>query len=112
MHAKSILWVGSSLEDLRGMPAAARRELGFDLWRVQRGELPRDWKPIRSVGAGVVEIRVHVDGAFRMMYLAKYAEGIYVLHTFQKKTRKTSNFNISLARTRLMAVRRARKEGG
>lgn len=93
------------------MPAEVRRELGHDLWLVQRGKLPRDWKPIRSVGAGVVEIRVRVDGAFRMMYVAKYAEGIYVLHTFQKKSRKTSNFDISLARRRLAAVRWAHNEG-
>lgn len=92
------------------MPAAARRELGFDLRRVQRGDFPRDWKPIASVGAGVVEIRVHVKGAFRLIYIAKYAEGIYVLHAFQKKTRKTARLDIALAQTRLAAVRRARKE--
>jgi len=92
------------------MPAAVRGELGFDLRRVQRGELPRDWKPISSVGAGVIEIRVHFEGAFRLIYVAKYAEGIYVLHVFQKKTRKTADFHIALARSRLAAVRRARKE--
>jgi phage-related protein len=92
------------------MPAAVRRELGFDLRRVQLGELPRDWKPISSVAAGVVEIRVHLKGAFRLMYIAKYAEGIYVLHVFQKKTRKTANLHIALARSRLAAVQRARKE--
>lgn len=93
------------------MPADVRRELGFGLRRVQRGELPRDWKPLSSVGAGVVEIRVDFEGAFRLMYIAKYAEGVYVLHVFQKKTRKTSRSDVALARTRLAAVRRVRNEG-
>jgi len=93
------------------MPAAVRRELGFDLRRVQRGELPRDWKPIPSVGAGVVEIRVHVEGAFRLMYVAKYVDGIYVLHVFHKKSRKTASLDIALARARLAGVRRSRNEG-
>ena len=109
MDAKSIVWVGSTLENLRAMPAAARRELGFDLRSVQNGEMPRDWKPIGSVGPGVVEIRVHAEGAYRLMYIAKYTERIYVLHVFQKKTRKTSKLDIALARTRLGAVRRARR---
>lgn len=92
------------------MPATVRREFGFDLRRVQRSELPRDWKPIPSVGAGVIEIRVRVGGAFRLMYVAKYVEGIYVLHVFPKKSRKTASLDMALARTRLAAVRRARKE--
>ena len=111
VDAKPLLWVGSTREDLRAMPAAVRRELGFDLRRVQTRELPRDWKPIPSVGAGVIEIRVHVGGAFRLMYVARYVEGIYVLHVFQKKARKTASLDTALARTRLAAVRRARKEG-
>jgi phage-related protein len=92
------------------MPATVRRELGFDLRRVQRGELPRDWKPIPSVGGGVVEIRVHVGGAFRLMYVARHVEGIYVLHVFQKKSRKTASLDIALARARLARVRRSRNE--
>lgn len=112
MGDKPVFWLGSSRDDLRAMSETARRELGHDLRSVQRGELPRDWKPIPSVGSGVVEIRVHIHGAFRLMYIAKYAEAIYVLHTFQKKTRKTSRFDISLARTRLSVLQRSRNEGG
>lgn len=63
------------------------------------------------VGAGVVEVRVRVDGAYRLMYIAKFAEGIYVLHVFQKKTQKTSGLDIDLARARLAALQRARQEG-
>ena len=63
-----------------------------------------------SVGPGVVEIRVRVEGAFRLMYVAKFAEGIYVLHVFQKKSQKTSGLDVEVARTRLAAVRRERRE--
>lgn len=110
MTTKPVLWVGSSLDDLRALPAAARRELGFDLRRVQDGLLPRDWKAMPSIGGGVMEIRVRVGGAFRMIYVAKFGEGVYVLHTFQKKTRQTPKLDVEVARTRLGVVQRARKE--
>jgi phage-related protein len=108
---KPLLWVGSTRKDIRELPAAARQELGIDLRRVQSGLAPRDWKPMSSVGLGVIEIRVRAEGAFRLMYVAKFAEGIYVLHVFQKKSQKTSGFDLDVARTRLAVVRRARKEG-
>lgn len=111
MDAKPLYWVGSSREDLRELPETVRRELGFDLRRVQLGEMPRDWKPMASVGVGVVEIRVRIGGAYRLMYVAKFAEAIYVLHVFQKKTQKTSAMDIGVARARLGAVRRDRREG-
>ena len=111
MDSKPLLWVGTAREDLRELPDDARRELGFDLRRVQSGLLPRDWKPMPSVGVGVAEIRVRIEGAFRVMYVAKFAEGIYVLHVFQKKTQKTSTLDVELTRSRLAAVRRARREG-
>jgi len=105
-----VLWVGSSRDDQRALSRDVRRELGFDLRRVQQGKMPRDWKPMASVGAGVIEIRVRVGGTYRLMYVAKYAEGIYVLHVFQKKSRKTSVLDLAVARTRLAALRRARAE--
>jgi len=64
-----------------------------------------------SIGTGVVEIRVRIGGAFRMIYVAKFAEGVYVLHVFQKKTQKTSQLDITVARSRLAVVQRTRKEG-
>lgn len=73
--------------------------------------MPRDWKPLPSVGAGVVEIRVRVGGAYRLVYIAKHAEGIYVLHVFQKKSQKTARMDIEVARSRLKEVRRTRTEG-
>lgn len=110
MDYKPLFWVGSTREDLRELSSEARKELGLDLRRVQSGEMPRDWKPLASVGTGVVEIRVRVEGAYRLMYIAKFAEGIYVLHVFQKKSRKTASMDMEVARSRLKAVRRARAE--
>ena len=111
MDPKPLFWVGSARDDLREFPPEVRKELGVDLRRVQSGEMPRDWKPMAAVGPGVVEIRVRVAGAYRLMYVAKFAEGIYVLHTFQKKSQKTAGLDINLARSRLRSVRRAREEG-
>ncbi len=111
MTDKRLIWMGSSLADLSAQPAEARRLLGFELREVQQGRAPSDWKPMPSVGAGVVEIRVRAaDGAFRVFYVAKFAEAIYVLHAFQKKTQKTSALDLELARSRYALVRRQRRE--
>ena len=97
---KRLVWLGDSLERLRGFPAQARREAGYQLERVQAGGMPIDWKPLPSVGLGVNELRVRIGGAYRVIFIAKFAEAIYVLHAFQKKTRKTAVADIALARTR------------
>jgi phage-related protein len=109
--SKSLIWVGSTRADIRELPEAARRQLGYDLREVQLGGLPEDWKPMATVGPGVIEIRVRVGGAFRLMYIAKFAEAVYVLHVFQKKSQKTSPFDLAVAKARLAAVRRARRGG-
>lgn len=111
MTPKDLVWVGSSRADIKALPEAARRRLGFDLREVQSGGLPEDWKPMSTVGPGVIEIRVHMGGAFRLMYIAKFAEVVYVLHVFQKKTQKTSPLDLAVARARLAAVRRTRRGG-
>jgi phage-related protein len=97
---KSLRFVGSSLDDLRDFPADARRQAGFELDAVQRGLEPSDWKPMASVGTGVREIRIHVLGEWRVIYVAKLADAVYVLHAFQKKTQRTSREDIELARRR------------
>ncbi len=97
---KLLEFVGSSLDDLRTFPAEARRAAGFELGFVQRGPAPSDWKPMGEVGAGVREIRIHVLGEWRVLYVAKFAEVVYVLHAFQKKTQKTRREDIELARKR------------
>ncbi|MEX2180718.1 MAG: type II toxin-antitoxin system RelE/ParE family toxin [Gemmatimonadaceae bacterium] len=111
MTAKSLTWVGSARADIQSLPPEAQRQLGFDLRLVQLGHVPRDWKPMPSIGPGVAEIRVRAGGAFRLVYVAKFAEAVYVLHVFQKKSQKTSPLDLALARARFAAVRRARQEG-
>ena len=98
---KDIRFCGRSLEVLRGFPADAKREAGFQLDRVQRGLEPTDWKPMPSIGSGVREIRIISEGQYRLIYVAKFAEAIYVLHAFQKKTQKTRKQDIKAARQAL-----------
>ncbi len=95
---KPLEFRGSSLDDLRAFPFAARREAGHQLDQVQNGQEPDDWKPMNTVGQGVKEIRIRdADGAFRVIYVAKFADAVYVLHCFQKKTEKTNKADIELA---------------
>jgi phage-related protein len=93
-------FVGTSLDDLKTFPAEAQRVAGFKLSFVQRGLEPSDWKTMKEVGAGVREIRVHVLGEWRVLYVAKFVRAVYVIHAFQKKTRKTRREDIELARAR------------
>ena len=98
---KPLRFIDSSQKDLRDMPAEVRHALGLDLMAVQFGGEPSDYKPMTSVGAGVYEIRHRdIHGAFRVIYVAKFAQAVYVLHAFQKKTQKTSPQDIDLATNR------------
>jgi phage-related protein len=98
---KPIMFRGSALDDLRAFPEAARREAGYQLGRVQNELDPHDWKPMKTVGPSVREIRIRdASGAFRVIYLAKFAEAVYVLHCFQKKTEKTRKADLDLAAKR------------
>ena len=101
---KPIQWVGSSRADLRAFPADARRVAGFQLRLVQLGSDPNDWRPFRSVGPGVREIRVHTAFEHRVVYVATFAEAVYVLHAFGKKTTKTAQRDIRIARARFQAL--------
>ena len=101
---KPLRFVGSSLDDLRDFPAEARRQVGFELYAIQRGLDPSDWKPLPEVGPGASEIRIHVLGEWRVLYVAKFANTVYVLHAFQKKTRKTRREDIELARQRYRRI--------
>jgi phage-related protein len=98
---KPVEFRGSALDDLRAFPAAARREAGYQLDQVQRGREPDDWKPMNAVGRGVREIRIRdAAGAFRVLYVAKFDDAVYVLHCFQKKTQKTTKADLNLAAQR------------
>jgi phage-related protein len=101
---KTLKFVGSSLDDLRDFPAEARRQAGFELAAVQNGFDPSDWKPMSAVGAGTREIRIHVLGEWRVLYVAKFADSVYVLHAFQKKTQKTRKEDIELAKRRYKQI--------
>lgn len=104
---KGLLFRGSSLDDLRKFPALAVREAGYQLDKVQNGNEPTDWKPMPSIGEGVKEIRIRDEaGAFRVVYLAKLADAVYVLHCFQKKTQETSAKDIKLARKRFKDLKK------
>jgi phage-related protein len=101
IESKPVEFRGSALEDLRAFPEAARREAGYQLDQVQHGHEPDDWKPMNTVGQGVREIRIRdAAGAFRVMYVAKFDNAVYVLHCFQKKTQKTSKADLNPAAQR------------
>jgi len=98
---KLLRFLGDSLKSLREFPEDARHDAGYQLDRVQRGEQPDDFKPMRSIGKGVEELRVWDDsGTYRVIYTARLADAVYVLHAFQKKTQTTAKRDVELARKR------------
>lgn len=103
---KPVEFCGGSLDELRSFPLAVRREAGHQIDLLQHGQEPADWKPMTTVGQGVKEIRIRdATGAFRVIYVAKFADAIYVLHCFQKKTGKTSKQALGLAVKRYHQLR-------
>jgi phage-related protein len=102
---RPVRFLGDSLKCLREFPEDARYDAGYQLDRVQRGEQPHDFKPMPVIGRGVEEIRVtDEDGAYRVIYFARRADAVYVLHAFQKKTQATSRRDIEIARRRFAQV--------
>src|SRR5690349_24487561 len=98
---KEIRWVGSSYNDLLAFPDEARRQAGLQLAKVQAGLDPDNWKPFDVVGSGTREIRIkEAEGVFRVMYVAKFVEAVYVLHCFHKKTQATSKQDKDIAEAR------------
>ena len=107
---KPVDFCGDSLDALRAFPENARREAGYQIDKVQNGEVPDDWKPMASIGAGVKEVRIWDDaGTFRVIYLAKLADAVFVLHCFQKRTEQTSEKDIRLARRRFKELMETHK---
>jgi phage-related protein len=101
MAEKRIVWIGSSLDDVRAFSPEPRRLAGYQLHRLQNGMTPNDWKPVKTVGPGVNEIRIHSVVEHRILYVVRFPETIYVLHAFQKRTRQTRQADIELAKSRL-----------
>jgi phage-related protein len=107
---KPVEFLGDSLDRLRLFPREVRRAAGFQLDRVQRGLEPFDWKPMTSVGAGACEIRIRAEsGAYRVLYVAKFDEAVFVLHCFDKKTRTTSKRDLELAARRYRELNEEKK---
>lgn len=109
MTIKPVEFRGNALDELRGFPEDARRSAGYQIDRVQHGYDPDDWKPMPSIGKGVREIRVwEASGTFRVIYVAKLEDAVYVLHCFQKKTQKTPSSDVELARNRYKELLRTK----
>ena len=100
MSRRPLIWLSTALKDLRAFPLAARRRAGHELDLLQQGLAPTVWKPMPTVGEGVYELRIRADGAFRVFYVTKRAEGIIVLQAFQKKTQQTAQIDLDLAAKR------------
>ena len=110
---KPVHFVGTSREDLRELPDSAQETAGFQLFKVQQGKEPDAWKPMPSVGAGVQEIRVRDErGAYRVFYVAKFEEAVYVLHVFQKRSQKTARADLDLGKSRYVDLLKWRTEEG
>jgi phage-related protein len=108
---KRLIWLGDSRKSLRTFPAVAQDELGYELEGVQAGRPASDSKPMPSIGAGVEEIRVWVEsGTYRVIYIARLLEAVYVLHAFQKKTQQTNQRDVELARARLKELLQVRAQ--
>jgi phage-related protein len=110
MADKPIIWLGSALTEVRAFPDEARQEVGFQLRRVQQGLRPTDWRPMNIIGPGTIEIRIHSRGEYRVFYIAKFAEAVYVLHAFQKRTKKTPENQIEVARRRFAELNQIQNE--
>jgi phage-related protein len=101
-----IAWEGDSLTRVKSFPKPIRQELGLDIRRLQQGKIPHDSRPMQSIGKGVFELRQRdANGWYRLIYLSRIGETLYMLHAFTKKSAKTSRRDISIATNRLKAVR-------
>lgn len=110
---KPLRFVASARKDLRSFPEDVRREIGHDLTLVERGEQPRDFKYMKTVGKGVLEIRVRgTGGQYRAFYIARFSEAIYALHVFQKKSQQTPQHEIEKGQRRLRRLKQWRSEKG
>ena len=107
---KSVRFLGNSLKCLRAFPEDAKQDAGYQIDKVQRGEQPDDFKPMPSIGKGVEEIRIWDEsGTYRVVYTARIANAVIVLHAFQKKTQATSKRDIDIAKERFNEFMKGQK---
>lgn len=107
---KKVVWIGASLDDLRRFPPSAKSEAGRLLRVTQEGGEPMGTKAMPNIGAGVREIRIHLQNEYRVIFVAKFKEAVYVLHCFVKKTMRTAQRDIDLAKARYQQAMRIRGE--
>ncbi len=109
---RPIAWVGSAFDDLLCFPEKVRREAGYQLHRLQAGLEAADWKPMTEIGRGVEEVRLRSSsGAYRILYLARFEEAVYILHCFIKKSRRTSEHDKRIAKARFQSVMEELRSG-
>ena len=102
-----IVWEGDSKDVLKTFPDPVKVDLGAQLWLLQKGELPKDFKKMSGIGPGVFELREQdASHWYRVIYLAKIGDTIHVLHSFRKKSGKTSKQDIETAKARLKNVKK------
>lgn len=107
---KLVRFVGDSRACLAQFPEVARNRAGRQLFAVQCGQAPSDSKHLPGIGAGVEEIRVwDQTGTYRVVYIARFEEALYVLHAFHKKTQQTSSRDVEVIERRLAEMRRIRE---
>lgn len=106
---KHIIWLGNTHNIIKGYPDNAKQEIGYILDKVQRGLEPNDWKPMTTVGQGVKEIRIHLENEYRVLYVAKFQEAVYILHSFIKKTQQTSKKDIEIGKQRYREILEKRR---
>lgn len=107
---KEIEFWGDSLDVIRGLPEGARTAIGYQLDRLQRRMQPDDFKPMKTIGPGVEELRVRDTGnAYRVIYVARFEDAVHVLHAFQKKAQKTSKRELEVAIQRFKQLEAERR---
>ena len=108
----AVAWEGDSREVLHSFPDGVRQNLGFQLWQLQQGERPRDYRPLPSIGTGVFELRDQDERAwYRVVYLSRINNVIHILHCFEKKSREMPRRDFEKAKQRLKAVKARSAEG-
>jgi phage-related protein len=97
-HVRQIIWIGTTRRRMREFPAEAKEQGGHELWQVQLGLMPTDWRAMPDVGKGVIEIRLHRPHEHRILYVSAHDEAVFVIHAFEKETQQTAKLDIRLAR--------------
>ena len=106
---KRLIWLGDAHETVKEYSINVRREIGYNLDKIQRGLNPHDWRPMVGVGQGVRELRIHEENEYRVLYVAKFQEAVYVLHGFTKKTQQTNKKDLDVGKKRYLELLKIRR---